>query len=869
ALMVNAAHRLFRFDPETETATIEPLTLDDGTPLEFADMEVGADGALWLSTYNAGLARFELGTGALSTYGPREGLMGQNQRPRRGAGGTLWVQSEAGLYEYDPARDRFEQRLLGRPLLPGRNPFISACYVDALDIAWCHDASRTDLVAIDLATGVRKVFEHDRGDPDSIPANGITRVFEDRAGVLWVVGMSEVRRVVGRQGLFQRVAGVPDGLLRVGTARDGSLLAAEFCGGVYQLSGGTLVPDPRLPGNRGSCSMTVTETSDGALWVGTWPWRGAGGLWRSTEDGPPRYFTSSDAPGSLARNGVRVVHEDRTGTIWVGSSVLQRYDPATESFEQAPLAPGEAFSGTDIWALAEDDEGMLWVSFYTVGVDRYDPATGRIVARYTHVREDLATLGANVVPSIEPSHATPGIVWIATWGGGLNRLDVETGRVRRYTRADGFPDTKVNQVVEDPRGTIWASTVGGLVRLDPETDAVRVFGRADGILGYGGLAGLVRLGDGRLALADGEGLSGNALHLFDPADFDLAAPSIPLVLTALEVGGERYPAAPRPEEVRIAPAIDFFGFEFAALGVISPERVRYRHRLDGFDDDWVTAQDRRYAAYTSLTPGRYTFRVEANAGAGWTGALAVPVIVEPHWWERRSVRLVGLLLALAAGVLFVRFLATRRLQRELRRLEVERRLQDERERISQDLHDHVGAQLSTIVSGIDLARLASNAEGRADRGDGAPVKAASYLDRLEAHARTTMAQLRETIWALHHETVTLQAFHDRLCAYARTQAGLRPNAPRIACHLHAANPAAVLTPMQALNLYRIAQEAVENVLKHAAASHLTIDVQAGSDALVLVVEDDGAFAEAGEASAPGVADDLRGFGLDGMRRRAE
>ncbi|MEM8600554.1 MAG: triple tyrosine motif-containing protein [Bacteroidota bacterium] len=863
----SVAHGLYRLDPETGHSEAVPLAAPDGRPVSIMDMEAGADDHLWLATTEFGLIRYDVYARQAHFYGPEQGLDTEAARVRVSTSGAVWAQGDGSLYEHDPVTDRFAQRL-ARPLLSWRaNPFLSGCYVDALRVAWCYRVDKGTLAVIDVDTGAERVFTYDPSDLDGIPGMGIGRVFEDQAGVLWVAGLGGVRRVTGRQGYFTRINNAPTTFLRVGADRSGTLLVAEFCGDVFRLEGMLLVPHPLVPTGLGLCAMTVTETSDGAVWVGTWPWQaGQGGVYRFDPDGTYRYFVhDADDPTSIAMRGVRVIHEDHAGRIWIGtSSTLDLYDPATQTFSRAPTV-GKGFAGDDVWAIAEASDGTLWVSYYTDGIEHYDPDTGRILARYQHSRTDPATLGSDVVPWIEPSRRDTGAVWIATWGGGLNRLDLASGLMKRLTPRNGLPDLQVNQVLEDGQGRLWATTPRGLVRHDPATGALRVFGQADGLRAYAGLAGFTRLGDGRFALTDGRTFEGNGqLFVFHPDSIRDDAATAPLALTALDVQGQARPVAPRPDALRFAPDEEVFGVEFAALNYADAERIRYRHRLDGFDGDWIEVGTRRYAAYTNLPPGRYTFRLQADLGAGWGGAFTVPVVVEPHWWERRAVRLAGLLLALCAGVLFVRFLATRHLQRELRRLEVERRLQDERERISQDLHDHVGAQLSTIVSGIDLARLAS---AKPNRGDGAPAKAASYLDRLEAHARTTMTQLRETIWALHHETVTLQAFHDRLCAYARTQAGLRSDAPRIACHLHAADPTAVLTPMQALNLYRIAQEAVENALKHAAAVHLTIQVQAAPDTLILVVEDDGAFAES--STNVGVADDLRGFGLDGMQRRAE
>ena len=150
--------------------------------------------------------------------------------------------------------------------------------------------------------------------------------------------------------------------------------------------------------------MTVTETTDGAVWVGTWPWQaGQGGVYRFDPDGTYRYFVHDDEdPTSIAMRGVRAILEDRTGRIWIGtSSTLDLYDPATQTFSRAPTV-GDGFAGDDVWALAEAPDGTLWVSYYADGVEHYAPAPGRVLARYQHDRTDPATLGADVASWIEP-----------------------------------------------------------------------------------------------------------------------------------------------------------------------------------------------------------------------------------------------------------------------------------------------------------------------------------------------------------------------------------------------------------------------------------------------------------------------------------
>ncbi|MEL6617132.1 MAG: histidine kinase, partial [Bacteroidota bacterium] len=164
----------------------------------------------------------------------------------------------------------------------------------------------------------------------------------------------------------------------------------------------------------------------------------------------------------------------------------------------------------------------------------------------------------------------------------------------------------------------------------------------------------------------------------------------------------------------------------------------------------------------------------------------------------------------------------------MRELEVEQRLQSERERISRDLHDHVGAEVAAILTEAEVARLEASAEGRE----------AGAFREVEQRARRTMGSLREAIWALGHGALTPEALADRLGQFARTQA--RHSALTIEAWATGDTDRA-LPPTQALALYRIGQEATRNAIRHSGGTRLVVIVEASRERVAVVVRDDGAF----------------------------
>ena len=233
-----------------------------------------------------------------------------------------------------------------------------------------------------------------------------------------------------------------------------------------------------------------------------------------------------------------------------------------------------------------------------------------------------------------------------------------------------------------------------------------------------------------------------------------------------------------------------------------------------------------------------------------TARLFVEVL--PFWWQRPVLVsvLIGMLLVLF-GV-GVRAFSLRRLRQRLgdaeREASAERRVRQERGRISRDLHDHVGAQLASLLAGVELARLSQSDDPATD-----------ILQPIEADARATIGQLRETIWALHDESLTVGAFCDRLRAFASHRARGNRASVEVVCDV---DTTAVLPPSVALGLYRVAQEGLSNALKHSGAARIEVRLTTHGGQVTLTVDDDGVFLE------PSGGDGLFGFGLRSMEARA-
>jgi signal transduction histidine kinase len=312
------------------------------------------------------------------------------------------------------------------------------------------------------------------------------------------------------------------------------------------------------------------------------------------------------------------------------------------------------------------------------------------------------------------------------------------------------------------------------------------------------------------------------------------------------------------ESLSLAPGKHILEFHYTGLSFDAPERVRFRYRLEGLDQDWVEAGTRRVAIYSSVPPGDYHFRVIACNGDGdWnqTG-VSLALTVRPHFWQ--TWWFIGLLtLGVVTGVTGgVRVVEKRRLSEQLKHLEQERILERERTRIAQDLHDIMGAKLCRISFLSEHAR----------RSEVIPVELQDEIRSISDDSREVLQSLDEMVWAVNPEKDTL----DHLVSYIGQYAQEYFRKTGIECKLEF--PARV--PMQPLSsqsrhhLFLAVHEALANILKHSGATQAKITMLCRPVDFTISIADNGAGFDplAGELS---LSSSAAGFcnGLGNMRRR--
>ncbi len=544
---------------------------------------------------------------------------------------VLWIHTlDTGLLRFHIPTKRFT-RYRNDPRKPGTlaTDFAGPLYTDRFGSIWKGSWSAGGIDRFDPAAIAVVTYRNEYDNPSSLDAGPVWGILQDRNGALWVgtsnVGgdapLSRIDRATGRVRSF---------------APPGSGLA-----------------DPA------GTVLGMLQDAEGDLWLGTQQ-----GLVRFD---PRRTLfetfrhNAADST-SLPHDFVGSVLFDRKGDLWIGTSggvARMRLEQSGRFTRFVPNSSDPAsLSHRFVSSILEDASGMLWFGTGD-GLNRMDPALPGVFERHLHDPANPAGLSGGAIYGLAERASEPGVLWIGSVGGGLNRLDTETGEVRHFTEADGLSNNTIYCILDDEDGNLWISTVNGLNRFNPETGHFRVFGVRDGLThNEFNSSACHKSASGELFFGTIAGVNAFYPQL-------LGGNSIPpaVVLTEVRLANERVVAGPdsplqqplaETEEIRLSHRQRDIAFSFVALHHKDSERNRYVYRLVGYDPDWIDAGESRTATYTNLDPGDYVFRVRAaNSDGVWNevGAAIRIHIAHPIWatvWFR-GFALVGLFGLLFGG----------------------------------------------------------------------------------------------------------------------------------------------------------------------------------------------------------------------------
>lgn len=826
-------------------------TRADGLPANVLALAEDASGTIWAGG-RGGIARFsDEQWQAFDLHGADVYSLYIDRRQ------TIWAGTATGTHRLSPGTTAFHT-------IAGSPDFVQSFAEDRAGTVWVTDTER-------IVSSLTPAQRPGLAAPVRLPAAG-WRLLRDAEGDVWIAALgsgllrlhpgSAGRPVIERVVYERTLPGAPRSLFQ---DRDRNIWVGMRGGGLLRLSEPVVRMDTRLEGVTNDGVRALTLGPGGRVWAATghnvnvlgsdrheaYPITQTmalhadrdGRVWAATHEGIGAIeggrFRALRLPREVRLEQITSLTRDAAGTLWICS-----VEEGT-----LRLAAGEItnFAGTEVGGRPcgvsfADSRGRVWLGFTRGGVAVHDDGRFRQFG-------DGDGLAPGGVLAIHEDAA--GAIWIAT-ATGLTRVIGD--RLVTADARNGLPADIGSSLVDDGDGHIWLGTDSGagLIRLNAgEMD--RVAAERSHRIEYAiydasdGLQGVLHWRSRPSAVRDAGGylwfLTGTGISVVDPRR--LPAPRTPAgpVVERVTVDGTVHR---HPGHLELPPGTSSIQVDYTTLALSGSSKLRFRHRLEGLNSEWVDAGRRRTASYTNLPPGHYRFQVAATGDGSWPDEepTAWAFTLHPPFY-RTTPFYASCALALALVGWLLWSLRVRAIRRQFTLV------LEERARVSREIHDSLLQDLGGIR--LKLEALTSQVGG-----DHPPIGTA--LQTLHRQVGRCIREARHSIWELRfprRDARDLPAGLEGLAGDLRLTDGRT-------VHVSVHGTPRRCTAEVEEQLLRIAQEALGNAVRHGRSATIGLEVEYTDDTVTLRVVDDGVGFEPDAAAAT----DDRHWGLVNMRERA-
>ena len=683
------------------------------------------------------------------------------------------------------------------------------------------------------------------------------RIFADRDGSIWFTtrnhGLKRLRkrwihRIGSAQGMQALEAGgYPDNVYSVSPTNEGGVWIGTHSGGGYHWKDGRL---SHLL-NSFTSSWSIFEDRTGNVWTGAY----GKGVRRHDQDRILTLPTASRHPFSFL--------EDSRGRLWMGGDFGLNY---LEDGKLHRFVPPSFDTDRFDWVISiqESAAGGVWI--------------GTKLGFLHHFKDGLFT--THWTPEV--GHEFPmcalyrdpdGGLWTARFGAGLTRF--QNGEISHFTRTEGLPTETINGILKDRDGFLWFTSKAGVYRLSEQdfqqfaqgtSQQVRwqQFTVKDGLpsnhcQGEQNQPSLCQTEDGRIWIPTLQGIG-----VLNPTELKNAQriPQVVFEEVTLHAHDQRrekllyettfrQSTNSRPISLSIPPGNRSLKIRYTAIDFTEPEKVNFHYRIKGQDEAWINAKNERAVLINDLAQGEYVFELKATNHHAQEGNVAsLRLSVRPYWWET-----LGFRWALGLGILTLGIAAYRKRVRELERrhqaqADFSRLLIDreeaERIRISRELHDSLGHDLLLVRN------RALEGSNQAD------------TTALQQQFQSISEMLGDALENTRRMAYNLRPFElDRIGfkKAVETMISKISETSNTRFFKEVDDLSGVLPAKSQVYLYRLLQEGLNNILKHAHATVVMLELKVEPHRVTVQLEDNGVGFDRETPSG--------GLGLGGMRERAK
>lgn len=631
-------------------------------------------GILWISTYN-GLNKLNLSqsekTFTRYYHNTKESNTISNNLiwkviPSKYEKNKFWIGTVNGLDFYNSNNSTFTRfNIPFEPKLQFGASVSSVVEENSDDGGYYWIGTYAGLVKFNSESKEFTRYRHQENNAFSLINDQINSMIKDRSGVIWIATENGISYFSGKEVRFNNVFSTTLALNKfkeMGAANVTSIIGDDKNGLIVGSTKGLFILDNKnnIISFPDINAWTLCKAKNGKIWVGTY---GQGLKEFNTLNKTIKQVeieTEFILP-SFYRY-IKSIYQDKNGYLWIGfwGSGLVRYNPDKNEFRVWINKPGDSLSLSynDVWSIIEDRFGNIWIGTNGGGINLFaqsDKATERFIRLSTSsIKNKLSsntiyTLLESKNPKVN-NNPTSTVIWVGT-ANGLNKITFTNAEllnknktlnvsVKVYTTENGLPDNSVKSIVEDDEGNLWIATSNGLSEFDPIKEEFSNYSTADGLISNNFNSGAgFKAEDGIIFLGSSKGL--NVLNPSKIVQSDFKPPvfitDFQLFNKSVSVGND----SPLKKNILYTNQIllshdqNVCSFQFTALDFNSPKSIKYAYKMEGFDTEWIQAGSRRYAAYTNLPPGNYTFKVKATNSDGiWNeNFTSINVTINQPWWK--------------------------------------------------------------------------------------------------------------------------------------------------------------------------------------------------------------------------------------------
>ncbi len=565
------------------------------------------------------------------------------------------------------------------------------------------------------------------------------------------------------------------------------------------------------------------------------------GVWELNNSALKKIAAKRELGSNLIRNISKI--DDKSAVIGTNGNGIAILSEGRFNI----LNKEEGLSSNLVSCMAVDLNGKLWMGTTGGGVNIY--SNGKISSL---INKSNGLAHNNVTSIIHDGSYT----WVATNGGGLSRIREK--QITNYTISCGLYESRIFNMLDDGNNRLWFTTRKGVFTIskqqlndyaDGKISKVnyQLFTKAEGMLSDECETLTMQTAlilNNKFYAATMGGIS-----IIDFANLKNVESAPKVFVDEIKVNNKLVPI---DSTNSFEPGTENLEFHYSGISFDHGKNLSFYYKLEGLDEKWINVSSRRVAYFTHLPPGKYTIKIKAETPQGTQSITPAsftfyiqPFIYQRIWFQ---ITVIMILFLIVAGL--VRYISIRKLRARLEIIEAQAALERERIRISKDMHDELGAELTRIGLLSEIAR--NNLRTDFDKID-------EDLYRITEASRDVAITMDEIVWAVNPKNDKIE----RMCGYTASyiQEYLSLTNIQLKIDFPEDLPNLYMSAEQRHNIFLVIKEAINNIVKHSKATEVKFETVYKQGVLEFKIIDNGI--------GVGSAIDEFSNGLINMRKRID